>query len=265
MTCTTLPAFTPSRKGSCSFHTLAEICPLAFPSWRTANGSPFWVTLSSRPRTMSSCCTRSPTASAERSSTLTVFPAASRLRDPHDLAFFVDAELFLKPAYAARLLREPGFVQLRPFAFRDGLNGEFLVRVLAATLACVRPRDFLRALTRDLRHGLFQCARGTGSRNRRRAVVVRLSLQQRLHRANRAHHTGRLGRQEDRRTLTLRERGQRLEILQAEEVHRGFARRQRCGQQLHGLTLRVRHREPGLGETLRAKDRGFFLALRLLD
>src|SRR5471030_3037916 len=132
MTCTTLPVFTPSRNGSCSFQTFAEICPLALPSCSTAKGSPFFVTLSSRLRTMSSCCTRSPVASVERSSALIVFLPGSRLRHPHDLAFFVDAEFFLQSAHAARFLREPRFVQLGAFVPRDGLHGEFLVRVLAA-------------------------------------------------------------------------------------------------------------------------------------
>src|ERR1017187_9688424 len=109
MTCTTLPAFTPSRNGSCSFHTFAEICPLAFPSCSTANGSPFFVTLSSRPRTMSSCCTRAPTASTARSSSLMGW---SRLCHPHDLTFLVDAHLRLQAADAARLLRDPRLVQL---------------------------------------------------------------------------------------------------------------------------------------------------------
>src|ERR1700719_809852 len=129
MTCTTLPVFTPSRKGSCSFHTFAEIWPLAFPSWSTANGSPFLVTLSSRPRTMSSCCTRAPTASVERSIALM---RGSWLRHPHDLAFFVDSHFRLQSADAAAFPCDPRFVQLGAIPFRDRFHAEFLVVVLAA-------------------------------------------------------------------------------------------------------------------------------------
>src|ERR1035437_6770816 len=128
MICTTLPAFTPSRNGSCSFRTFAEICPLAFPSCSTANGSPFFVTLS------------------------------SRLRHPHDLAFLVDAHQRLQAADAARLLRDPRLVQLRAIRLRRRFHREFHVRVFTAAFAWVRPGDSLRALTRDLIHRLLQLA-----------------------------------------------------------------------------------------------------------
>src|SRR6185437_223488 len=146
-----LPAFTPSRNGSCSFQTFAEICPLALPSWSTANGSPFLVTLSSRPRTMSSCCTRAPTASDPMSSTLIAGPPVrSRLGHPDDFAFVVDAHLDLKSADAARLPGDPRLVQLGALSLRRRLHRQLLERVLAALLALVRARDFFRAFARDL-------------------------------------------------------------------------------------------------------------------